>query len=126
MVSITVCKSFYNIRYPFYFPNSFYIFDNKYDFKLKFAIIQSILCQLFTRKTLCLEDLVKGLKNKNKNYIKENLIQQFQHLKNQKFIQNEFYLLQNDNQIIQVNQLTKQLINSTKQLIFYENILLKY
>jgi len=126
MVSITVCKSFYNLRYPFYFPNSFYIFDNKYDFKLKFAIIQSISCKLSTRKILCLEDLVKGLNNKNKNYIKENLIQQFQHLKNQKFIQNEFYLLQNDNQIIQVNQLTKQLINSTKQLIFYENILLKY
>ena len=50
IVNITVCKSFYDIRYPFYFSNHFYIFDNKYDFKLKFAIIQSISCQLSTKK----------------------------------------------------------------------------
>jgi hypothetical protein len=62
------------------------------------------------------------LNNKNKNYILHNFIQQFQYLNNKKFIKDEFYLLQKDNQIIQANQLTKQLINSTKELIFYENI----
>ena len=62
------------------------------------------------------------MNNKNKNEILENLIQQFQYLNNKKFIKDEFYLLQKDNQIIQPTQLTKQLINSTKQLIFYENI----
>ncbi len=123
MVHITVSKSFYDIRYPFYFPNHFYIFNNKYDFKLKFAIIQSISSQLSTRKILYIEDLVKGLNNKNKNELLENLIQQFQYLKNNKFIQNEVYLLQNGNKVIQANKLTKQLIKSTKQLIFYENIL---
>lgn len=59
------------------------------------------------------------MNNKNKNEILENLIQQFQYLKNNKFIQNEVYLLQNGNKVIQVNKLTKQLIKSTKQLIFY-------
>ena len=112
MVTITVSKSFYDIRYPFYFPNHFYIFDNKYDFKLKFAIIQYISCQLSTRKILYIEDLVKGLNNKNKNEILENLIQQFQYLNNNKFIQNEFYLLRNGNEVIRVNKLTKQLIFS--------------
>ena len=63
------------------------------------------------------------MNNKNRNYVLQNLIQQFHYLNNKKFIKDEFYLLQKDNQIIQVNQLTKQLINSTKQLIFYENIL---
>lgn len=63
------------------------------------------------------------MNNKNKNYILQNLIQQFQYLNNEKFIKDEFYLLKKDNQIIQANQLTKQLINSIKQLIFYENIL---
>ena len=123
MVNITVSKLFYDIRYMFYFPNHFYTFDNKYDFKLKLAIIKSISSQSSTRKILYLQDLLKGLNNKNKNEILENIIQQFQYLKTNKFIQNELYLLQKDNQIIQVNQLTKQLINSTKQLIFYENIL---
>jgi len=79
-------------------------------------------CQLSNRKILYLEDLLNGLNNKNKNYILQNLIQQFQYLNNKKFIKDEFYLLQKDNQIIQPTQLTKQLINSTKQLIFYENI----
>jgi len=48
------------------------------------------------------------LNNKNKNYILQNLIQQFQYLNNKKFIKDEFYLLQKDNQIIQANQITKQ------------------
>ena len=90
---------------------------------IKFAIIQSMSCQLSNRKILYLEDLLNGLNNKNKNYILQNLIQQFQYLNNKKFIKDEFYLLQKDNQIIKANQLTKQLIKSTKQLIFYENIL---
>ncbi len=63
------------------------------------------------------------MNNKNKNYILQNLIQQFQYLKTKKVIKDEFYLLQKHPQIIQANQLTKQLINSTQQLIFYENIL---
>ena len=87
---------------------------------IKFSIIQSMSCQLSNRKILYLEDLLNGLNNKNKNYILKNLIQQFQYLNNKKFIKDEFFLLQKDNQIIQPNQLTKQLIKSTKQLIFYE------
>lgn len=54
--------------------------------------------------------------------MKNNLIQQFQHLKDGGFIQNKFYLVQNDKETIRVNKLTRELINSTKQLIFYENI----
>lgn len=123
IISITVCEAFYDLTYPFYFPNNFFIFHNKYDFMIKFAIIQSMSCQLSNRKILYLEDLLNGLNNKNKNYILQNLIQQFQYLNNKKFIKDEFYLLQKDNQIIKANQLTKQLIKSTKQLIFYENIL---
>lgn len=123
IISITVCEAFYDLTYPFYFPNNFFIFHNKYDFRIKFAIIQSMSCQLSNRKILYVEDLLNGLNNKNKNYILQSLIQQFQYLNNKKFIKDEFYLIQKDNQIIQVNQLTKQLVNSTKQLIFYENIL---
>ena len=122
MIHITVSESFYNIQYPFYFPKSFYTFENKYDFRLKFAIIESISHQLSTRKVLHLEDLFNRLNNQNKSYMKNNLIQQFQHLKDGGFIQNQFYLVQNDKEIIQVNKLTRELINSTKQLIFYENI----
>ena len=122
MIHITVSESFYNHQYPFYFPKSFYTFENKYDFRLKFAIIESISHQLSTRKVLHLEDLFNRLNNQNKTYMKNNLIQQFQHLKDGSFIQNEIYLLQKNKEIIQVNKLTKELINSTKQLIFYENI----
>lgn len=69
IISITVCEAFYNLTYPFYFPNNFNIFHNKYDFRLKFAIIHSISCQLSNRKGLYFEDLLNGLNNKNKNYI---------------------------------------------------------
>ena len=125
MIHITVSESFYNLQYPFYFSKSFYTFENKYDFRLKFAIIESISHQPSTQKILHLEDLFNRLNNQNKTYMKNNLIQQFQHLKDGGFIQNEFYLVQNDKETIQVNKLTRELINSTKQIIFYENIKIK-
>lgn len=51
-----------------------------------------------------------------------NLIQQFQYLKDGGFIQNKFYLLKNNNETIQVNKFTRELINYTKQLIFYKKM----
>ena len=52
--------------------------------------------------------------------MRTTLIQQLQHLNDAGFIQNEIYL--NDKQTIKINNLTMSLINSTKQIIFYENI----
>jgi hypothetical protein len=122
IIHITISESFYNIQYPFHFPKTFYTFENKYDFRLKFLIIQSIAHQLSIEKVIYLDDLFNSLSNQNKTYMKTNLIQQFQYLIDGKFIHDKIYLLQNDNQIIQVNKLTRKYIHSTKQLIFYENI----
>lgn len=118
MVHITVSKSFYNIKYPFHFPKSFCTYENRYDFTVKFTIIESICHQKSTRKVLKLEDLFNKLNNKNKTYMKTNLIQQLQHLNDAGVIQNKIYL--NDKQTIHINKLTIPLINSTKQIIFYE------
>ena len=120
MVHITVSRSFYNLQYPFHFPRSFWTYENKYDFRLKFAIIESICYQGSTRKVLNLEDLFNKLNNQNKTYMKTNLIQQLKYLKNGGIIQDKIYL--NDKHTLNLNKLTIQSINSTKQLIFYENI----
>ena len=120
MVHITVSKSFYNLKYPFHFPKSFWTYENRYDFRLKFTILESICHQKSTRKVLELEDLFHKLNNKNKTYMRTNLIQQLQHLNDAGIIQNEIYL--NDKQTIDINKLTIPLIHSTKQIIFYENI----
>ena len=120
IVHITVSKSFYNLKYPFHFPKSFWTYENRYDFRVKFTIIESICLQESTRKVLELEELFNKLNNKNKTYMRTNLIQQLQHLNDAGVIQNEIYL--NDKQTIHINKLTIPLINSTKQIIFYENI----
>ena len=120
MVHITVSKSFYNLKYPFHFPKSFWTYENRYDFSVKFTIIESICQQKSTRKILELEDLFNKLNNKNKTYMRTNIIQQLQHLNDAGVIQNEIYL--NEKQTIHINKLTIPLINSTKQIIFYENI----
>jgi len=120
MVHITVSKSFYNLKYPFHFPESFWTYENRYDFRVKFIIIESICQQESTRKVLEIEDLFNKLNNKNKTYMRTNLIQQLQHLNDAGVIQNEIYL--NDKQTIHINKLTIPLINSTKQIIFYEKL----
>ena len=120
MFHITVSKSFYNLKYPFHFSKSFWTYENRYDFRVKFTILEFICQQKSTRKVLELEDLFNKLNNKNKTYMRTNLIQQLQHLNDAGVIQNEIYL--NDKQTIHINKLTIPLINSTKQIIFYENI----
>ena len=62
------------------------------------------------------------LNNQKKASMKKNLIEQFQFLTEGGFIQNPFQLEQESNQFITVDKLTVKLINSTKQLVFYENI----
>lgn len=62
------------------------------------------------------------LNNQKKASMKKNLIEQFQFLTEGGFIQNQFQLEQESNQFITVDKLTVKLINSTKQLVFYENI----
>lgn len=120
IVHITVSKSFYNLQYPFYFPKSFCTYQNKCDLKLKFAIIESMSQQISTRKALNLQHLFNKLNHKNKTYMMTNMIKQLQCLNDCGIIQNQIYL--NVKQIIQVNELPIPLINSTKQIIFYENI----
>lgn len=122
MVHITVSESFYNLKYPFHFPKSFLTYKNRYDFTVKFTIIESICHQKSTRKVLQLEDLFNKFNNKNKTYMKTNLIQQLQHLNDAGIIQNEIYLNYKQTKTIHINKLTIPLINSTKQIIFYENI----
>ena len=76
--------------------------------------------QISTRKALNLQHLFNKLNHKNKTYMMTNMIKQLQCLNDCGIIQNQIYL--NVKQIIQVNELPIPLINSTKQIIFYENI----
>jgi len=122
IIHISISELFYQWKYPFYFPHSFYTFQNKNDLKLKFAILKSITIQQSTRKALHLENIFNHLNNQNKASMKNNLIKQFQLLTEGGFIENQFQLKQEDNQFITADKLTVELINSTKQLIFYENI----
>jgi hypothetical protein len=75
IIHISISELFYQWKYPFYFPQSFYTFQNINDLKLKFAIIQSITIQQSTRKVLHLENIFKRLNNQNKTSMKNNLIE---------------------------------------------------
>lgn len=122
IIHISISDLLYQWKYPFCFPPSFYTFQNKNDLKLKFAIIKSISVQESTRKVLHLENILNRLNNQNRTSMKKNLIEQFQFLIEGGFIENQFQLEQEGNQFIFTDKLTVELINSTKQLIFYENI----
>lgn len=122
IIHISISELFYQWKYPFCFPQSFYTFQNRNDLKLKFAILKSVTTQQSTRKVLHLENIFNRLNNQNKASMKNNLIEQFQLLTEGGFIENQFQLKQEDNQLITADKLTVELINSTNQLIFYENI----
>ena len=119
VVHISVSSTFYDKQYPFHFPKSFWTYQNSHDFKVKFAIIESMSSQISTKKLINLENLFTKLSYKNIIYTKTNLINQLQQLNNSGLIEDEIYLDQEPNHI---NELNLETIKDIKCIIFYESI----
>jgi len=123
IVNISVAEPFYNLNYPFCFPESFYTFQNKDDLRVKFTIIESFANQNSIRKEFPIEDFLKQFDTRNnqrRSQIKKNIIQQFQILKDFSFIENNFQFLKKDDSLINTDKLTIELINSSQVFLFYE------
>lgn len=112
-------------KYPFYFPKTFYLYDDADDRRVKLQFITSVAGQVTIRKEFCLSYFISTLNsisNQRKSPIKKNIIKQFQILEKEALIKSELTLYQKDNNIqtITIQQLTLAQINKTKIIAFYE------
>ena len=122
---MSIGEEFYFYQYPFFFPNYFLIYKNKYDLEIKLQLIES-----FSQVELEKKLLVKGVlnqfcvSNKDLTKIKKQLIDSVSRLKDSVLIENEFSLTFKNvslNDIKKIEDLSPGLLSESESLSFWEN-----
>ena len=90
---MAIGEEFYFYQYPFFFPNSFLIYKNKYDLEIKLQLIESF-SQVELEKRFPVKKFLNqfSVSNKDLTKIKKQLIDSFFELKDSELIENEFIL----------------------------------
>lgn len=120
-ILILISKELYTYKYPFFFPSSFISYQSKYDLQIKLQFIESI-SNIGIQKKFHIQTFMNqfSVSNKKRTQIKQIIIDLFYELKDQGFIQDEFKLIYQDNNIKEVTQLTLQLFINLRYIQFYE------
>ena len=81
IVKISALKNFFSTwQYAFYFPKTFYLYDDADDRRVKLQFIISVAGEVTIRKQFCLSYLLSTLNsisNQRKTAMKKNIIKQF-------------------------------------------------
>ena len=122
IVTLDIVKSIYSYTYPFGFPASFRIYQNKYDLQVKIQILKTF-ASVEVEKRICIRDIYGSnvLSNVNKTRIKKIFIKLFSELKKNKCIQPTFKLISSSEKMKEINQLTPLLLSQNKILLFQED-----
>ena len=91
VVIMAIGEEFYFYQYPFFFPNSFLSYKNKYDLEIKLQLIESF-SQVELEKKLLVKEFLNQfcVSNKDLTKIKKQLIDSVSKLKDFGLIENEF------------------------------------
>jgi hypothetical protein len=126
IVKVSVLKDFFSTwKYAFYFPKTFYLYDDADDRRVKLQFIGSLAGEVTIRKEFCLSyflSTLNSISNQRKTAIKKNIIKQFQILEKEALIKPEITLYQKDDnrQTVTIQELSLSQINKTKIIGFYE------
>lgn len=126
IVKISVLKDFFSTwEYAFYFPKTFYLYDDADDRRVKLQFIGSVAGEVTIRKQFRLSyflSTLNSISNQRKTAIKKNIIKQFQILEKEALIKSEITLYQKDDnrQTVTIQELSLAQINKTKIIGFYE------
>ena len=125
---MAIGEEFYFYQYPFFFPNSFLIYKNKYDWEIKLQLIESF-SQLELEKKLLVKEFLNQfcVPNKDLTRIKKQLIDSVSRLKDSGLIENEFSLTfknvsLNETKKIEIEDLSPGLLSKSESFSFWEKI----
>lgn len=119
LVELSICEKLCLYRYPFHLPETFLNYQDNFELKVKFTLLQSF-CNISIRKEFPTQQFLEQVsistskQAKLKNYITKFLNE----LKDLKIIEPKFEILTKQNQFKEVSVLTSNLVSRSK-LIFY-------
>lgn len=129
-VTLAVVEEFYFYQYPFLFPNSFLICNNKYDLEIKLQLIESFSTVELEKKLLVKRFLNQfSVPNKDLAKIKKQLIDSFFILKDFQLIENKFSLISKNgssnelrHRTEKIESLSPGMLSKSESLSFWEKI----
>ena len=123
---MAIGEEFYYYQYPFFFPNSFPIYKNKYDLEIKLQLIKSF-SQVALEKKLMMKEFLNHfcVSNEHQTKIKKQLIDSISRLKGFGLIENEFSLTFKNvslNETKKIEDLSTRLLSKNESLSFWERM----
>ena len=122
-IKIAVGEELYFYEYPFFFPNYFLIYKNRYDLEIKLQLIESF-SQVELEKRFPVKKFLNQfcVSNKDTTKIKKQLIDSFYMLKESELIENEFSLTFKNSSSNKVEDLSPGMLSKSEFLSFWEKI----
>ena len=125
-IIMAIGEEFYFYQYPFFFPNSFLSYKNKYDLEIKLQLIESF-SQVELEKKLLVKEFLNQfcVSNKDLTKIKKQLIDSVSRLKDFGLIENEFSLTFKNvslNETKKIEDLSPGLLSKSESFSFWEKI----
>jgi hypothetical protein len=118
-VTLAVVEEFYFYQYPFLFPNSFLICNNKYDLEIKLQLIESFSTVELEKKLLVKRFLNQfSVPNKDLAKIKKQLIDSFFILKDFQLIENKFSLISKNGSSNKLRHRTEKIESLSPGMLF--------
>jgi hypothetical protein len=120
-VKLAIAEELYFYKYPFYFPEDFLNYQNKYQFQaqINFLLAFSVVD---IEKVFDVEKFLDqfDISNSNLRKVRHYLIQAFVLAKDFKLIEGKFVLVLKPNKVKNLTDLTTNLISRTKLIYFKE------
>jgi len=123
LVELSICEELCLYRYPFHLPETFLNYQNNFELKVKFTLLQSF-CNTSIRKEFPTQQFLEQVsistskQAKLKNYITKFLNE----LKDLGVIEPKFEILTKQNQFKEVSTLTSNLVSRSKLIFYREKI----
>lgn len=122
-VEVAISESLYSYCYPFSFPNTFLIYKDIYDLRIKLEIIESI-STVPLEKVFYTEIFLQqfNLSTQKKAQIKNSIVFRFNELEMSNIVENRYVVIKKSGKIEQVDTLTSLLVGQANKIYFYENL----
>ena len=122
-VELSVCKELYLYQYPFHLPENFLNYQNNFELKVKFILLQSF-CNVSIDKEFPTQEFLGqvSMSDSKSAKLKNCIVTCLHELKDFKVIEPKFQILTKQNQLKEVTNLTSNLVSRSKLILYKENI----
>ena len=121
-VELLICKELDLYRYPFHFPERFLNYQDNFELKVKFILLQSF-CNISIQKEISTQEFLGrvSISTSKSAKLKRCIVRVLDELRDLKVIEPEFEILTKQNRLQEVTTLTSNLVSRSKSIFYLEN-----